>query len=363
MSALGNPDRPLPPRSPLSGAAAERGPASGAVAHDKLNKRELAKKVAKGVAVMPFKGTVFLITRVRGVSAAPQRLRSLTVLLRGGVADGQACFQVPRARHLPRDAGSPAQDEAQEEEEKADEFRTDNFFLGGRRDGSHRGTTVQMGQLREGLAKTMVRAVGAGPAGVLRQPEEEELPRYYPPVGAPRTALRFRCAPHASIYVCSARRPALLLCSLIPRNFRGSFDDFRRALSGWVGRAQESVVTISRRSPLRFVLDTESYGVFYLRAACAEQRSQWIRGIQRSCAMHRQLISREDRHHEGRPTSSAMATASSAVTDKRTHGNNGNNGGSEVTDPPAPAVLDDGDLSDEVGHLLTCLVGGLGQFL
>lgn len=40
-------------------------------------------------------------------------------------------------------------------------------------------------------------------------------------------------------------------------------------------------VTISRRSPLRFVVDTD-YGVFYLRATSAEQRDQWIEGIKES---------------------------------------------------------------------------------
>ncbi len=43
----------------------------------------------------------------------------------------------------------------------------------------------------------------------------------------------------------------------------------------------DAVVTISRRSPLRFVVDTD-YGVFYLRATSAEQRDQWIEGIKDS---------------------------------------------------------------------------------
>ena len=43
----------------------------------------------------------------------------------------------------------------------------------------------------------------------------------------------------------------------------------------------DAVVTISRRSPLRFVVDTD-YGIFYLRATSADQRNQWIQGIKHS---------------------------------------------------------------------------------
>ena len=43
----------------------------------------------------------------------------------------------------------------------------------------------------------------------------------------------------------------------------------------------DAIVTISRRSPLRFVVDTD-YGIFYLRATSADQRNQWIQGIKHS---------------------------------------------------------------------------------
>ena len=49
----------------------------------------------------------------------------------------------------------------------------------------------------------------------------------------------------------------------------------------------DATVTISRRSPLRFVVDTPDYGVFYLRATSADQRNQWIRGIQESQILYR----------------------------------------------------------------------------
>lgn len=47
----------------------------------------------------------------------------------------------------------------------------------------------------------------------------------------------------------------------------------------------DATVTISRRSPLRFVVDTD-YGVFYLRATSAEQRDQWIDGIKDSQVLY-----------------------------------------------------------------------------
>jgi len=47
----------------------------------------------------------------------------------------------------------------------------------------------------------------------------------------------------------------------------------------------DAVVTISRHSPLRFVVDTD-YGVFYLRATSADQRDQWIDGIRDSQMLH-----------------------------------------------------------------------------
>lgn len=47
----------------------------------------------------------------------------------------------------------------------------------------------------------------------------------------------------------------------------------------------DAEVTISRHSPLRFVVDTD-YGVFYLRATSAEQRDQWIDGIKDSQVLY-----------------------------------------------------------------------------
>jgi hypothetical protein len=60
----------------------------------------------------------------------------------------------------------------------------------------------------------------------------------------------------------------------------------------------DAVVTISRRSPLRFVVDTD-YGIFYLRATSAEQRDQWIHGIKDSQLLHEYQQSNDPTVSEG----------------------------------------------------------------